>query len=283
MKRFAACFTGLCLICAGGAQAAFSVVDDFESLALGEDFRDPGNNSNLLDGAGGWVGAAQPPAVFEVGVDPTLAANQVLNVYSTSRSNGNLLFPNVITDGTTGTLFLRVRLGADEDPQNTGFDPFALWGLSHRNSLEASDITGFGGVLTAYSWVGTGQNDDLANFRYYDGGGQDVTPGLNTDTWYNFWFVADADADTYDIYVQSDGDVNYATQTQIANDAGFRNAGSQNLSVIIKQGDHFDGQFWFDDIYVDAAGENLANPIPEPTTMALIALGGLTLLGPRRH
>ena len=289
MKRIVLGFIGAGLLGVSSAQAAYTVVDNFESLALGEDFRAPGDG-DLLTGAGGWIGASQPSAVFEVGVDPTSAGNQVLNVYSNdANSNGTLLFPSVISDNTTGTIFMRVRYGVDETSPTATIDPFALWGLSHRTSLTSGDTANFSGTLTAYASVGTGQPDNNTDFRVRNGGSS-ITPtdGLDTDAWYNFWFVANATTDTYDVYVQSDDDSDYASQTQVASGAAFRNAGANDLSVIIKQGDDFVGQFWFDDIYVDASGQNLVNPlssdpIPEPSTALLALIGGLAAFGRKRR
>jgi hypothetical protein len=38
----------------------------------------------------------------------------------------------------------------------------------------------------------------------------------------------------------------------------------------------------FDDIYIDSSSANLVNPIPEPTSLALLAMGGAALVRRRR-
>jgi len=114
------------------------------------------------------------------------------------------------------------------------------------------------------------------------------------DATYNVWFAIDNTTDTYKIYMQSNQDPNLATVTQMlmSNDGTgafrFRNSGTTlqandlitfNMGV---GGGGFVGPVFIDDIYVDTAGVNLGNPIPEPAVLSTLAIGALALLRRRR-
>jgi len=114
------------------------------------------------------------------------------------------------------------------------------------------------------------------------------------DATYNVWFAIDNTTDTYKIYMQSNGDSKIASVTQLlkATDGSgiftFRNSGSalQSNDLITFNmgvgGGGFVGPVFIDDIYVDTAAFNLANPVPEPAVLSTLAIGALALLRRRR-
>ena len=83
-------------LCAGlmvvSAQAAFQVVEDFDSLTLGD-----------INGQNGWVASLNSNGVE---LDPAGGSNQVLKVFTES---GTLHKAASVVQGTTRMLFLRLR------------------------------------------------------------------------------------------------------------------------------------------------------------------------------
>ena len=132
------------------------------------------------------------------------------------------------------------------------------------------------------------------------GGTYTPVPGVT----YDLWFVLDASAATYSLYLAdpnsaTDGDVLTATPTLLY-EAGtttgtllFRNGGYNTPGAALDPIDTGEGsstgtlpQTEVDDIYVDPNGQYLVNPTPtpEPGTLALLGLGGsLLALRTRRN
>jgi hypothetical protein len=104
---------------------------------------------------------------------------------------------------------------------------------------------------------------------------------------YNVWFEVNNSADNYRVFMQSDTVPNISGRTQVfANDGttptgsfGFRNGTAANdlINVNFGSGNGQTVQTRFDNIYVDIAGFNSINPVPEPSTWALGCLGALMI------
>jgi len=224
-----------------------------------------------VDGQGPWTSTANPLNV--VAVDPTDASNQVL---SPAESGGESTAYAGITlaAGDTGTLFGRFY--------STGADTNVAFGLSSNaaptifNDLQAfyfvfdAEVRGFtpGGALT--------DSDPVVD---------------NVGAWYNFWLVVDntAGTGTTQLHIQSDDDGGFATQTSVSGPIPLHeNLGLDLASLIIRadasgSGSGNNETVLFDDLYFDAAGINLANPIiPEPSSLALGLIFGLAGLARRR-
>jgi hypothetical protein len=107
---------------------------------------------------------------------------------------------------------------------------------------------------------------------------------------YNVWFEINNSADNYRVYLQSDGVTGLSSRTQVfANDGTgglftFRNGAAANdlINVNFGSGNGQPVATTFDNIYVDPNAFNAVNPVPEPSTWALIAMGSGLLFFFRR-
>lgn len=257
-------FAGLavaCVVAAGTprtAEAAFVLFEDFQALT-------PGN----LNGQGGWTANATNVNVATVSGTLVAQVGQPAAVASNYRGLGG----SSIANGTTGTVFFQWQRGAGNGPNyNIGLTDLAAPG-NVAGDFEIQLNMQATGVLNARS---AGAFVGLA----FTNGGPTFVP--LTDTMYNFWLVVDNTADTYQVWVQSDGDANTLSQVQLVNPTGgsgtfgFRNGVAANSIQTFLFGAGAttnNALIAHDNIYVDTAGANLANPIPEPAGIAAVALG----------
>ena len=173
--------------------------------------------------------------------------------------------PSAIANGDSGTLFARFRF---ETTANANF------GLS-----ESAAPSAYGDFRVQINR----QNGTPIKAR--DAGSfTDLTTPLadDVDTWYNLWVIADNGTDTSRIFIQSDGDAGFATQTEVTTDGtiSFRTAAAGDLVTLMLRAQ--EGTAYFDDFYV-SAGTDLSNPtIPEPSTSLFGLLGAALLLRRRR-
>jgi len=239
---------------------AYVAIDDFSSYSASDD----------LNGMNDWGISNTSVNTLTAVQDPTNASNLVARVAGGAPNNDGIYNLNSTLDfAGTGTLFLRFRFDSV---------PHVLFGLKDSsNGLSWSD-------LATITRAGDGGGD--TGMFVYDGGYTEATSLTNADAWYNAWVVADSSTNTYDVYLQSDDDPDFALQTQVYTDADYRNSSSTLDSFYFKTASDHTGNFWVDDIYFDNTGENLVpavTPVPEVSASALI-VGLLTMaLGVSRH
>jgi hypothetical protein len=252
------------------ARAAFVAIDNFNSYVQGSN----------INGQGGWGTGAQANFGAVVAADPASAANNVLqtsNTGGTGRVFNDFLASRSLSvpTGTSATLFSRFRstaAGVDIAFGSSDLDQAALL-ADATSGARFNNFEAYGRVVT-----------NGTQFQVRNGGG--FTDGVNSyvvapDTWYNLWFVLDNTAFTYKAYVQGPSDagpVQYLGGTATG-DFAFRTTATPhgNLISYLLDSNATSGSTYFDDIYLDPAGANLSNPIPEPTSLALAAFCGLAL------
>ena len=234
-------------LCAGlmvvSAQAAFQVVENFDSLTLGD-----------INGQNGWFASLNSNGVE---LDPAGGSSQVLKVFTES---GILHKAANVAQGTTRMLFLRFRF------EEHGAYSF---GLSHL--LNPDEFSDFGPELGMAAATASDPGNDFRVANGLTTGVYDVLELLVPGTWYNTWVLVDHSSDTYQVWMNADPGGDAQASDQLDNDAaetlfGFRTATATNLiNFFIKTGSGaspVDGRFYIDDIYLENTGDiNLSNPL----------------------
>lgn len=248
------------------ARAEFVLLDNFGSGTLGGGL----NTSNP-----GW----STTAVYTVATDPTNPANKVAAaVQAAAANNQTAVLPfgagNVIANGTTGTVFFRMMRGPTAA---TNFLGYVNSGTTADFAQRRSGIGSNGGATQPMVMRG-GSNTNVVTSGFTN---------LSQDSWYRYWVVMDNAADTFTIYSQREGS-SPLPQTLLSNAAGstqtfISGTTSALQSLFFAQtstGGNMD--FYFDDIYIDPTGSNLAMPpvvVPEPSAVLLGCVGLAGLAG----
>jgi hypothetical protein len=257
----------LLFLSAGSSFGAFVLVDNFNNLTPGP-----------LNGQNGWVSGS----LWSVVASPTGGdGNAAAGLFSTSTTTGayKLLSPVIDNANTAATLFFRLRR---EGAVNTSS------GLS-------DDPTG--SLFGSFEAQLNSQSTDVFNVR--DGGAFDPlgAGSFANSAWYNVWMVVNNSTDTYQLWLDTGNFGNPSTALTHVPDPnggagdftfGFRNGGpaANPLNAVlfaIGSDANSNGTLYVDDIYVDVAGQNLTNPVPEPTVAALIPAVALVGVVRRRR
>jgi len=233
------------------SQAAFVLVDDMES----------GNN---------WASNGTAPTGGVV-ADPAGGGNNVYSIVGQADQNADasdawLSLGTGIANNTTGTLFFRVRVADDAGDFNWVFgssdvaDP-GTWG----------DYEGYGVMDSVNNTVGN-------EVAVRNGGSFTTFTSASADTWYNVWLVLDNTSDITTMYFGTGDSGTAATQS-----GTFRNGTTASLDRLFVRNNVLDSTGYIDDVYLDTSGANLANPIPEPSSLALLFCGAASFVVRRRR
>ena len=242
--RFLSNMAGLCAgLMVVSAQAAFQVVEKFDTLTLGD-----------INTQNGWVVKLTSG---EVVLEPEGGSNEARRG---STESGTLHKAASVAQDTTRMLFLRLRF--EEHGQFS-------FGLSHQ--LNPDEFGDFGPELGMAAATASDPNNE---FRVVNGLTNEIYDVLTTlvpGTWYNTWVLVDTTSDTYQVWMNSYPGGDAQATDQLENNAaetlfGFRTAtGGDLINFFIKTGggsSPVDGRFYIDDIYLeDTDGTNLNNPL----------------------
>ncbi|MBB5353573.1 hypothetical protein HNR46_003834 [Haloferula luteola] len=218
----------------GGARAAFTEIDSFESRTLGD-----------INGQGSWVAATTTANVV---AEPGRAYNQVL--HHTGAGDAGVPWPVTIPDTGSGTYFFRVRAVA----------------LNNDISIGATNVAPTTTTITNFANFQVQPNAVGSAFRGRDAATLSVVvPNMVVGAWYDVWTVIDNTTDSYRMFLQSDDDPAYATQTEYFPPDGtwnFRTASTTAILATQLTSNSGSTSVYIDDFYVDVTGSNLANPSP---------------------
>ena len=261
------------------AQAAFVLFDNFNSYTPASQLIGQGPVGNT------WALTIGSPT----GMVVTSRSGEIVTAAgptAPSAANRSLVPPalSILNSSSAATVFWQFTLGSTVNNN---------WNFVITDTATPPDTAGSSEVQFNF-------DNSSGNFRARNAGGfknlsLDGTAAGNVQvvagTTYNVWFEINNSADNYRVYLQSDGVPGLATRTQVlANDGtgglfGFRNGAAANDLITANFGSG-NGQpvtTYFDNIYVDTAGFNSANPVPEPCTLLLALLGGAGIVALRRR
>jgi len=257
ITRYATCLAFLALgLAAGAARAEFILVENFEGLDLGS-----------IGGQNGWYASGLSGHVVTLSGQ---GDNQLLEL---TVNTGVLRKGLTIPQGETRMLFLRFR-----------FDGSHNYSLGMSNLSAPTEYDDFGPELRRV----TAQD----RLEIHNGVNFDVLAELSPLTWYNLWALVDnASGDTQVWMHARDGEAAGAADQLDANGQtvfNFRTPSSGDLiNFYLKAADGGSGRdpLWLDDIHIENVdgSANLANPVPEPATLSLLALGGLATMRRKRN
>lgn len=252
----------VCALASAG-MADFVLVDDFETYTAGQNLNGV-NGWAVTEGEGGLI-------VHYPAVDPASSSNMAFYQGTDSFHRSAVTMP-AIAQGTTGTVFFRFYTVDTNGGDQTHWGPSDQ---SPSSLTSANDWAGWEAKVMARPDVpndpGIYTRTNNTNYRLGS-----ITDGA----WWDCWIVIDNTNDQNTFYAQpSDGSAagsSWGTYNFLNGSASFdivsfylHSAGSGTNAYI-------------DDLYVDATGVNLTNPVPEPASMSLLGLGAIALIRRRR-
>ncbi len=222
-------FTLISLLSAPLVHAQWDLVDDMEN----------GNN---------WVGAGL------IAPDPDDDGNQVFAVENSGlRVENYLTLASPIPDGTTGTLFFRLR--------STANNGLVDWVAGTSDVSIPTNWPDYEGYIRLAEAGAPGDIDiDVRN-----GGGFTEVGPAPADTWINVWLVLNNTTDTTDVYFNTSPVNATSAGTFSLTGSAFRNGTTDDLVTLLAINNDIGTTGYLDDIYLDLSGENLTHPLAGDT------------------
>lgn len=255
-----------CMACVNVAATSYGgLIDNFQTY-----------NTGLVSGgatSGVWTSLAAAGNV-DTGTIQNEGGNLILSTSAASQNSGVFrALPSAIPGGTTATtVFMRVRANGTGVNHSFGLSDVAA----------PTDANNFGVFEPQFRMI----NTSGANLRFEArnaGSFVSLNTPITLGEWYNVWMVINTATDTWDAYIKSGAGSATAADLKLANIA-FRDGTDSNTALstfLVYGGGGGDLAGSIDDIYI-INGVDLTNPVPEPSTIALMA-AGLGLLIARRR
>jgi hypothetical protein len=255
--------------CVSTANAAWDLLDDFDGYSTGQttvvtggvwhaEFSDPAGDPNVHTGNSSIVASDMGNSLQALGGAAWRGAERDLTGTDAA----------VLVDEIQ-TYFWQVNVSSDHVTTDWVYD--YMMGLSP--SVDDIDITDAWQDFSVMPYINNAPDSPFINAN---GPGTYWAP-MSPEVWTNVWLVIDNDAvdPTFDVYYSTGS----AAAALVVADADWRNfAAGVDLNAIGFMAAGWDQtEYLIDNIYY-AAGEDVTNPIPEPASLILIALGGLALL-----
>ncbi len=244
MKKTNIAAAVLALLIVPASQAAWTLVNDFEGA---NPIANVGFATSPLPADGG-------NGSISVVADPTNAANKAIRldsgtIITTSTSSNNAWFwvdlPTTTAKATVYSRFLKTGQLVD-----------IVWGTSP--TAAPASYGDFSSALRV-------EIDGIFDYRNGSVGYPEIIGSTSSiNTWYDSWFVVDVATNTYDVWIK--GGI-YTGATKVVTGADFRNqsTGAQNRFYARSTAGDLTtpkqvNPVLFDNIWVDASGENISIP-----------------------
>ncbi len=260
---------------AAASQAAWTLLDNFDSYATGSIGASPNTT------AGTWTGVFD--GTGNAYVDDLGSGNKAIGFHGSSGSGGWRGIEADLTsafgsdyslaNGATATYFFQMTATSIFKTDSDGADWDVMIGLSDN----------VGAIDNVDSW------QDFAVMPYVSGAA--ATPAMNAtgnsmgafavtpDTTYNVWLVVDNNTKLYNVYASTGTDAG----TLILDNCTYRNGKGAGALEAISFMSHADNEMRIDNVYADLSGANTTYAIPEPATIGLVAVFGAGMLVVRRR
>lgn len=299
----------LALVCTLGA-AVFAATSSFaaplveESFDYSDTIADDGNVAGANGGTGftgAWVNTRNSPDYRTAGLsagDLVVSGGHAQGAAwsGIARPIGStLLDAGLLDDGATLWFSVIMDLAtanlsnADLNMALTNASKFNSSDFGNRTDLEGATSQGIGtghtgGNIRGVHWIDSGDADSVAERNLSGTSSMQIDPnGVNNPTGYLIvgkieWGVGAAAAETITLY-NPDTNLNLGTPALAATaTAALNQTTFDTIAIQFK-----DSTPNIDEIRFGATSDDVLPAIPEPGSLALLALGGLTLLSARRR
>jgi hypothetical protein len=270
------------------ASAAFTLMDNLTTEATGNL---TGDNAALNGGSGTWTGLGTAGAVI---ISNSVTTGKAAITAPGGLDGGDYLaLPTAIAVGNTATVFFQFDLGSSIAADNVSWSVENIGTATDAQGGSAVDVADINANAPNRTGL-TGRNGGTGFQQLFGTSGADN--GINfvpvANTMYSAWFVVNNSSQTYSIYLAGGSLGSTAVLMDFnsaggASSVGLRNASAATISDFVfgegGTGDTTTQGLY--DVYEDASGLDTVNPVPspEPTTLALMGLGGAALMLVRRN
>ncbi|MGJ8696777.1 MAG: hypothetical protein ACSHYF_10690 [Verrucomicrobiaceae bacterium] len=199
-----------------------------------------------------WQGEGTLNGDSLIVADPADPANKVFScTHAAPRVPNHYTLPTPISEGSTATLFFRIRATAP--------DGLVDWVVG------SSDLTAptIWGDFEGYIRLADGGTANDIDIDVRNGGGFTEVGGAEPDVWINIWLVLNNTADTTDVYFNTIPVAATSAGTTSFTGGAFRNGTTDGLITLLAINNRAGTTGYLDDIYLDLSGENLTHPFAD--------------------